>query len=98
MSRDLTDVVARGAITPVGSVSMHTRPVECLAGHVLSETQVTLFTGDTMGVINVWKLEKELGSAPRWRSIHLNTLNLHRTRVTDMVYDGTQLWTGTVYP
>ncbi|KIM57064.1 hypothetical protein SCLCIDRAFT_29121 [Scleroderma citrinum Foug A] len=90
---DLGDAVERKAITPIGSLSAHTRPVECLASYVVSPTEVTLFTGDTMGIIKVWKLEKESGSQPRWRSVLLDTLNLHRTRVTEMVYGAGQLWT-----
>ncbi|KAL4065362.1 WD40-repeat-containing domain protein [Scleroderma citrinum] len=90
---DLGDVAERKTIVPVGSISAHTRPVESLASFVVSSTEVTLFTGDTMGIIKVWKLERESGSQPRWRSTLLDTLNLHRTRVTEIVYGDGQLWT-----
>ncbi|KAI6038438.1 WD40-repeat-containing domain protein [Pisolithus marmoratus] len=93
---DLTGVVERKTITPVGSVSAHSRPVECLAGSVVSDTEVMLFTGDTMGVIKVWKLEKGCGLQPRWHNTLLDTLNLHRTRVTQMIYGAGQLWTASL--
>lgn len=90
---DLTDVVERKTITPVGSVSAHSRPVECLAGSVVSDTEAMLFTGDTMGVIKVWKLVKGRGPQSRCCITLLDTLSLHRTRVTQMIYGAGQLWT-----
>ncbi|KAI5987553.1 WD40-repeat-containing domain protein [Pisolithus albus] len=90
---DLTDVVERKTITPIGFVSAHSRPVECLAASIVSDTEAMLFTGDTMGIIKVWKLEKGHEPQSRWHHTLLDTLNLHRTRVTQMIYGAGQLWT-----
>ncbi|KAI9569051.1 WD40-repeat-containing domain protein [Boletus coccyginus] len=89
---DLTDVLERG-LTPAGSLSAHSRPVECMAGVAHSETSVTLMTADTMGVIKIWKLERESGPNPRWRSDLQDTLDCHRTRVTEILYGAGQIWT-----
>ncbi|KAG8217307.1 WD40-repeat-containing domain protein [Butyriboletus roseoflavus] len=89
---DLTDV-QEGKLTPAGSVSAHSRPVECLTGVAHSETSVTLMTADTMGVIKIWKLERESGPDSRWRSELPETLNYHRTRVTEIIYGAGQIWT-----
>lgn len=93
--RDLTDVLERG-LTPAGSLSAHSRPVECMAGVAHSETSVTLMTADTMGVIKIWKLERESGPNPRWRSDLQDTLDCHRTRVTEILYGAGQIWTGKI--
>lgn len=93
MGRDLTDAL-EGKLSSVGSISAHSRPVECLTGIAHSETSVTLVTADTMGVIKVWKLEKEAGPNARWRSDLQDTLDYHRTRVTEILYGAGQIWTG----
>ncbi|KAH7889920.1 WD40-repeat-containing domain protein [Phlebopus sp. FC_14] len=103
---DLTDVVERKTLTPVGSLSGHTRPVECLAGTAQSDTSATLLTADTMGIIKAWHLEKEPDPQPRWRSTPRDTFNHHRTGVTEMYYGGGKIWTAssdetvqvTIYP
>jgi len=78
----------------MGSISSHTRPVECLEGRVLSATSATLYTADTMGVIKIWNLEKESGQAPRWRSTLISDLNYHRTGINEICLGTNQLWTG----
>ncbi|KAG2115173.1 WD40-repeat-containing domain protein [Suillus discolor] len=83
---DLTDVLEKPP-QPAGSVSAHSRPVECIAGIANADGSVTLFTADTMGVLKVWKLEREGGPRPRWRSTLQDTLNHHRTRITEIIYD-----------
>lgn len=47
-----------------------------------------------MGVLKVWKLEREGGPRPRWRSTLQDTLNHHRTRITEIIYDAGDIWTG----
>lgn len=89
---DLTDVLEK-LPQPAGSVSAHSRPVECIAGIANADGTVTLFTADTMGVLKVWKLEREGGPRPRWRSILQDTLNHHRTRITEIIYDAGYIWT-----
>lgn len=86
--------ITEGKIASAGSVSAHSRPVECLTGVAHSETSVTLLTADTMGVIKIWKLERESGPNPRWRSELQDTLNYHRTGVTEIHYGAGQIWTG----
>ncbi|KAG1759697.1 WD40-repeat-containing domain protein [Suillus occidentalis] len=89
---DLTDVLEKPP-QPAGSVSAHSRPVECIAGIANADGTVTLFTADTMGVLKVWKLEREGGPRPRWRSTLQDTLNHHRTRITEIIYDAGDIWT-----
>ncbi|KAG1774298.1 WD40-repeat-containing domain protein [Suillus placidus] len=90
---DLTDVLEKPP-QPAGSVSAHSRPVECIAGIANADGTVTLFTADTMGVLKVWKLEREGGPRPRWRSTLLDNFNHHRTRITEIIYDAGYIWTG----
>ncbi|KAF8558477.1 WD40 repeat-like protein [Imleria badia] len=89
---DLTDVLEE-KLRPAGSISAHSRPVECITGVAHSETSVTLMTADTIGVIKIWKLERESGPNPRWRSDPQDTLDYHRTRVTEIIYGADQIWT-----
>ncbi|KAH7926290.1 WD40 repeat-like protein [Leucogyrophana mollusca] len=90
---DISDATEGKALTAVGSISAHTRPVESISAEANVDGSVTLFTADTMGVIKVWTLEKELGSQPRWRSVLKDTLDYHRTRVTELLYGAGQIWT-----
>lgn len=92
--RDLTDAIEKSP-QPAGSVSAHSRPVECIAGVANPDGSVTLLTADTMGVLNVWKLEKEdEPQRPRWRSTLQDTFNHHRTRITEVIYGAGYIWTG----
>jgi WD40 repeat protein len=93
--RDLTDVIEKSP-QPAGSVSAHSRPVECIAGTPNADGSVTLLTADTMGVLKVWKLEKEDGQRPRWRGTLQDTLNHHRTRITEIIYGAGYIWTGDI--
>ncbi|KAI8998774.1 WD40 repeat-like protein [Trametes punicea] len=78
---DLCTVADGQPLTSVGSLTDHTRPVECLCVRATSDTSAVLYTADTMGVIKVWE------------STLLEELKHHRTRVNDMVYGNGQLWT-----
>ncbi|KAH7914671.1 WD40-repeat-containing domain protein [Hygrophoropsis aurantiaca] len=90
---DISDIAESKSLTPVGSISAHTRPVETIYGELNSDGTVILFTADTMGIIKVWTLEKEADSRTRWRSTLKDTLNHHRTRVTELQYGGGNIWT-----
>ncbi|KAF9013557.1 WD40 repeat-like protein [Hymenopellis radicata] len=87
---DLSTISADQPLRSVGSISSHTRPVECLAAGAVSSTEFELCTADTMGVIKVWSLHKTDG---RWKSSLKYELNHHRTRINDMYYGNAQLWT-----
>jgi WD40 repeat protein len=50
-------------------------------------------TADTIGVVKIWRLERESGPNPRWRSDLQDTLTYHRTRVTEILYGAGQIWT-----
>ncbi|OJA18508.1 hypothetical protein AZE42_08721 [Rhizopogon vesiculosus] len=89
---DLTDATEKSP-QPAGSVSAHSRPVESIAGAVNADGSVTLLTADTMGVLKVWKLDKEDGLRPRWRGTILDTFNHHRTRITEIIYGAGYIWT-----
>jgi len=89
---DLSRVLSGEPLSCVGSISAHTRPVSCLDTRVLSPDAAELFTGDTMGIIMVWRLAR-VGND--WRITRLDELNHHRTRINELWY-GTasgQLWT-----
>jgi len=64
--------------------------VECLDGRAISDILAVLYTGDTMGVINVWNLNK--GSS-RWTATLTHTYEHHRTRINELLYGNGQLWT-----
>jgi hypothetical protein len=78
----------------MGSISSHTRPVECIQGKIVSSDSAVLFTGDTMGIIKVWELSREQGLGSRWNATLKQELNYHRSRINDMIYGNGQLWTG----
>lgn len=93
-SRDLSNISRGTPLISVGSISSHTRPVECIDGFSMSETSAVIYTADTMGVIKIWDLEKDHDTPPRWRSKLRAELNHHRTRINEMLYGNGQLWTG----
>ncbi|RDB20998.1 hypothetical protein Hypma_011422 [Hypsizygus marmoreus] len=90
---DLSTPEQKQPLRSLGSISSHTRPVECLDGKALSPTSAILYTADTMGVIKSWTLEKESGPFPRWRGTLQEELSHHRTRINEMIYGNGQLWT-----
>ncbi|KAH9484171.1 putative WD repeat-containing protein [Psilocybe cubensis] len=90
---DISQPTSSEPLISLGSISSHTRPVECLDGEVVSPDAAILYTGDTMGVIKSWDLIRESGSPSRWKAIHKQTINHHRTRINDLWYKNGQLWT-----
>lgn len=89
--RDLSTPTESQPLRSIGSISSHTRPVECLGGKALSDTSALLYTADTMGVIKSWNLTKDEG---RWRGTIQEEHNHHRTRINEMLHGNNQLWTG----
>ncbi|CCM02929.1 uncharacterized protein FIBRA_05044 [Fibroporia radiculosa] len=75
-----------------GSISAHLRPVEAFSARVMGDSAI-LYTADTMGMMKVWKLTREDGSASRWKTTLLEELNHHRTRINEIVCDNGMLWT-----
>ncbi|KXN90506.1 hypothetical protein AN958_04178 [Leucoagaricus sp. SymC.cos] len=90
---NVTNPLVGKPLTSMGSISSHTRPVECLQGKVISKNSAVLYTGDTMGVIKVWDLSNEQEPSPRWKASLKRELSYHRTRINDMIYGSGQLWT-----
>ncbi|PPQ74215.1 hypothetical protein CVT26_004506 [Gymnopilus dilepis] len=90
---DISQPESPEPLKSLGSISSHTRPVECLDGAATSETSAILFTGDTMGVIKVWNLQKDTGTPPRWNATEKDAINHHRTRINELRYGNGQLWT-----
>ncbi|THH32958.1 hypothetical protein EUX98_g1189 [Antrodiella citrinella] len=91
---DLTNYTSGNPLPSIGSISAHTRPVECLDARSMSADSAILYTADTMGVIKVWKLTKELNvSAPRWKATLQDELNHHRTGVVEIIYGDGFVWT-----
>ena len=95
-TRDLSSAVEQAKpLQNAGSISSHTRPIACLAGHATSATTAVLYTADTMGVLRVWKLEKQAGAQPvLWRASTLGELKHHRTRINDLALGQGLIWTG----
>ncbi|EEB92778.1 hypothetical protein MPER_08666 [Moniliophthora perniciosa FA553] len=63
---DLSSALEGKPLQSTGSITTHTRPVECLDGQELANGGAELCTGDTMGLIKLWTLSKHAGSPPRW--------------------------------
>ncbi|KAF6765007.1 WD40-repeat-containing domain protein [Ephemerocybe angulata] len=93
----LWDLSSAGTSEPLksaGSISSHTRPIECLAGYATSDSSAILYTADTMGVLRVWTLQKEAGvKPPRWKCSPKGELTHHRTRINDMALGQNLVWT-----
>ncbi|KIY65208.1 WD40 repeat-like protein [Cylindrobasidium torrendii FP15055 ss-10] len=90
---DISGASSGHQLAPAGSISSHTRPVECLCAHAISPTSAEICTGDTMGVIKVWSLTKDASIPVRWRATLKYELNHHRTRINDMHFGRDELWT-----
>ncbi|KZS99178.1 WD40 repeat-like protein [Sistotremastrum niveocremeum HHB9708] len=82
-------------LVQIGTLSEHTRPVECLAFDPGSTTasSCTLFTADTMGVVKIWTLDVNITEG-RCRPTLVNQFMDHRTGINDMWYGLGTLWTG----
>ena len=99
-SRDLSNVTRADSLISVGSISAHTRPVETLDGETLSADAAILYSADTMGVLNVWLLERDAttqaadGLPPRWRTTLQENLTHHRTRINQLILHNGYVWTG----
>ena len=92
--RDLSTPNQRKPLRSMGSISSHRRPVECLAAKDVSVTSATLYTADTMGVINIWSIIKDNGSSPGLRITLQKELAIHQGRINEIFYGNGQLWTG----
>ncbi|PFH49111.1 hypothetical protein AMATHDRAFT_76392 [Amanita thiersii Skay4041] len=90
---DLSNPTEPSPLPSLGSMSAHSRPVECLDGISQSDDTAILYTADTMGVIKIWDLTREDATPPRWKSTLRAELNYHRTRVNEMILGNGQLWT-----
>ncbi|KAH9854087.1 WD40-repeat-containing domain protein [Lenzites betulinus] len=90
---DLSTVTSGAPLTSVGSLAEHSRPVESLDARATSATSAVLYTGDTMGIIKVWDVQKDTGVPPRWKSTLVEELKHHRTRVNAMALGNSELWT-----
>ncbi|KAF5358044.1 hypothetical protein D9756_001725 [Leucocoprinus leucothites] len=90
---DVSNPLDGKPLRSMGSISSHSRPVECIQGKVISDNSAVLYTGDTMGIIKVWELSKNSEPGSRWSASLTRELNYHRTRINDMSYGNGQLWT-----
>ncbi|KAJ3997533.1 WD40-repeat-containing domain protein [Lentinula boryana] len=82
--------VEQQPLQSAGSLSSHTRPVECLSSRVSENGDVELCTGDTMGIIRLWTLTYD---DRRWTSSLKAEFNHHRTKISDLYLGSGQLWT-----
>ncbi|KAF9458632.1 WD40-repeat-containing domain protein [Collybia nuda] len=87
---DLSSSTHDQSLKCIGSISSHTRPVECLGGKALSDTTALLYTADTMGIIKAWNLTKREGW---WQSSIQEEYHHHRTRINEMLCGNNQVWT-----
>ena len=95
--RDLSSATGMDPLVSVGSISAHTRPVEALAGEVVSRDSAILYSADTMGLLKIWLLERDKTTddvPPRWRTTLRENLTHHRTRINQMVLHNGYIWTG----
>nr|ANC28034.1 WD-repeat protein [Polyporus umbellatus] len=90
---DLSTVADSRPLTSIGTLSDHSRPVESLQTRALPDKSVVLYTGDTMGVIKLWKIAKDARGTTSWLITPVDELKHHRTRVNDMIYGDGLLWT-----
>ncbi|KAG6879592.1 hypothetical protein C0992_000872 [Termitomyces sp. T32_za158] len=93
---DLTTPLEKKPLRSLGSISSHTRPVECLHASTRSDTSAALYTADTMGIIKFWLLTKDGGSPPSWYGTLQEELKHHRTRINELWYGSDHLWTASV--
>jgi len=91
---DLSELAEEGRISQVGSVSEHSRPVECLSFDTYNSGSgsAVLFSADSMGVIKVWNLIRDSDPKAQCRVILKFQLDGHRTGINDMWYGCDQLW------
>lgn len=90
---DVSQPMSKMSMTSLGSISSHTRPVECLDGCVNPDGTAVLYTGDTMGIIKAWKLEKDNSEPARWTARLTDTFTHHRTRINELKYGNGLVWT-----
>lgn len=90
---DLSKPLEPAPLAAFGSISAHSRPVECLDGIERSEKTAVLYTADTMGIIKVWDLTFEDTSPPRWTSALRAEVDYHRTKINELIVGNGQLWT-----
>ncbi|KAI0340486.1 WD40 repeat-like protein [Trametopsis cervina] len=91
---DLTTLEEGKPLKSSGSISAHSRPVEAIVIGPSTATTAILYTGDTMGIIKSWEIEKEDGPFPRWHATLKAEFTHHRTKICEMLYGNGQLWTG----
>ncbi|KAK2467057.1 hypothetical protein APHAL10511_001315 [Amanita phalloides] len=90
---DLSNPLEPTPLPSFGSISAHTRPVECLDGVVQSDKSAVLYTADTMGIIKVWDLTLQDTTPPRWASTLKTEHQYHRTKINEMMVGNEQVWT-----
>jgi len=92
---DLGGLKNGGNVTQVGSLSEHSRPVECLVYDPDTTTadSATFFSADSMGVIKMWRLDKTAEPRVECRTTFLAQFEGHSTGVNDMWFGLNQLWT-----
>ncbi|EJD53269.1 WD40 repeat-like protein [Auricularia subglabra TFB-10046 SS5] len=77
----------------LGSISSHTRPVECLAADENSFSCIRLFSADSAGTIKVWRLDRQYGVSANCKAVLETELKGHRTGINEMWHGGGLLWT-----
>lgn len=95
-NRGLENLKNGGQISQIGTLSEHSRPVECLCNDAnnSSSNSTVLFSADSMGIIKVWQLEKNMNGETRCRAELKFQLGGHETGINDMWFGYNQLWTG----
>src|SRR5206468_397321 len=78
----------------IGSLSGHTRPVECLRTDPEGSPNL-VYSADSMGLVKIWELDtREPGSSSSCHGTLKGELRGHRTRINDMWVQRGQVWTG----
>ncbi|PAV23553.1 WD40 domain containing protein [Pyrrhoderma noxium] len=90
---DISDLRSTTPLKLLGLISAHSRPVQCIAVDVHSPSEATLITGDSMGIIKVWSLERSYGDSPSCRAAEKQEVSIHRTGINDLWFANGELWT-----
>jgi len=92
---DLEGLKHGGNVSQIGSLSEHSRPVECLVYDPdrTSSNSAILYSADSMGITKMWNLSKTTEPRLDCRATLVAQLKSHSTGVNDMWFGLNQLWT-----
>lgn len=96
-ARNLSERDGAWTLSQAGPITAHTRPVEALDANVLSQNTVHLCTGDTMGAIKLWEMNRDPDNSNIWRCTLQKEFDHHRTRINELHLSNGLLWSGKTF-